>query len=54
MKRDAYNEQYEKMGIMPDLWRKNPFADIRDNRAEGFPFVLSKVQTGNVDKGSTL
>lgn len=54
MKRDAYNEQYEKMGIMPDLWRKNPFAAIRDNRAEGFSFVLPKVQTGNVDNGSTL
>ena len=54
MKRDAYNEQYEKMGIMPDLWRKNPFAAIRDNRAEGFSFVLPKLQTGNVDNGSTF
>ena len=43
MKRGAYNERYQKMGIMPDLWWKNPFADIRDNRAEGFSFILPKM-----------
>lgn len=52
--RGALNERYEKMGNMPDLWGKNPFADNRDNRAEEFSFVLPKVQTGNVDKGNTL
>ena len=37
------DERYKKMGILSDVWRKNPVAVIGDNRTEGFSFVLPKV-----------